>query len=104
MLLHEFKWKQDVLQSEEPVLVDFWASWCGPCQAMEPVLQSLARDYKVFKVNVDTNQPLAARYKVSSIPHLMVFQGGQIKAQHLGFTSEATLRSELQSLSGVRQA
>jgi thioredoxin 1 len=65
MLLHEFNWKKEVLQASEPVLVDFWASWCPPCRAMNPTIETLARDFKVCKVpggrNVDTNQELVAR-------------------------------------------
>ena len=98
MLLHEFNWKREVLESTEPVLVDFWASWCPPCRAMNPVIESLARDYKVCKVNLDTNQALAARYNVSSIPVLMIFKDGEVAAHHLGITPEATLRGELQKL------
>src|SRR5204863_9177199 len=101
MLLHEFNWKKEVIQASEPVLVDFWASWCPPCRAMNPVIESLARDFKVCKVNVDTNQKLAARYNVSSIPVLMIFKDGNIAAQHLGVTREATLRAELQKRRGL---
>jgi thioredoxin 1 len=97
MLLHEFKWKE-VTESNEPVLVDFWAVWCGPCQAMNPTLEALAKDYKVCKVNVDTNQELAAHYGISSIPALLIFKGGKVAAQHLGVTPEATLRAELARL------
>jgi thioredoxin 1 len=95
MLLEEFNWKREVLESDEPVLVDFWAPWCPPCRSMNPVVQSLARDFKVCKVNVDKNPTLAARYGVSSIPVFLVFKQGKIVAQHLGITPEATLREEL---------
>ena len=99
MLLHEFNWKKEVIQSTEPVLVDFWASWCPPCRAMNPTIETLARDFKVCKVNVDTNQELAARYGISSIPALLIFKDGKIAARHGGVTAEATLRDELQKLS-----
>jgi len=96
MLLEEFNFKREVLESAEPVLVDFWAEWCGPCRAMTPTLTALARDFKVCKVNVDKNQQLAARYEVSSIPALFIFKSGRIVARHLGVTGESTLRSDLQ--------
>jgi thioredoxin 1 len=95
MLLHEFNWKEEVLQAVEPVLVDFWAEWCPPCRAMNPVIEALARDFKVCKVNVDTNQQLASHYGVTSIPVLMIFKDGKQAARHLGVTPEATLRAEL---------
>ena len=99
MLLHEFNWKKEVLQASEPVLVDFWASWCPPCRAMNPVIETLAREFKVCKVNVDTNQELAAHYDISSIPALLIFKGGQVAARHVGVTPEATSRAEIQRLS-----
>jgi thioredoxin 1 len=98
MLMHEFNWKREVLDSHEPVLVDFWAEWCGPCRMMNPTLEALARDYKVCKVNIDTNPKLAEKYGISSIPALLVFKDGRIAVQHVGVTPEATLRAELDRL------
>jgi len=96
MLLEEFRWKSEVLESTEPVLVDFWATWCPPCRAMNPVIAALAADYKVCKVNVDKHQELARRYQISSIPALLLFKQGEVVARFNGVTSENTLRNELQ--------
>src|SRR5262249_15022218 len=88
-ILGELIWKKEVLQASEPVLVTFLAPRCPTCRAMEPVIETLARDFKVCKVNVDTNQELAAHYSISSIPALLIFKGGKIAARHVGVTPEA---------------
>ena len=89
----------EVLKSSTPVLVDFWAEWCGPCRQMTPTIDSLARDFKVCKVDIDKNQSLAAACNISSIPALLVIHQGKIVARHVGVTSEAILRAELKRLS-----
>ena len=79
--------EEEVLRSDKPVLVDFWASWCGPCRMVGPIIEEIAAersDIKVCKVNVDEQQNLAARFQIMSIPTLMVFKNGQITNQALG--------------------
>lgn len=89
------RFERDVLDSDTPVLVDFYAVWCGPCRRMEPILQDLAKQYrhkvKVVRVDIEKNPTLAMRYRVEAIPRLMLFKDGDLVDDKLGVTSRESL-------------
>lgn len=93
---------EEVIKSEIPVLVDFWAVWCGPCQMQNPILEEIAKEFegkiKVGKVNVDENSASPANYGVMSIPTLMIFKGGKAVSQMVGVQSKENLAGELKKV------
>lgn len=93
--------ESEVLKSDVPVLVDYWAEWCGPCKAIAPLLDDIAREYsgkiKVAKVNVDENQQTPQKYGIRGIPTLMLFKGGNIEATKVGALSKSQLAAFVDS-------
>ena len=90
---------QEVLASDKPVLVDFWATWCGPCRMLAPIIEEIAEsrsDVKVGKVNVDEEGELAVRFGIASIPTVMVFKNGDIAAQAIGYRPRAEIEALLE--------
>jgi thioredoxin 1 len=90
---------QEVLKSEQPVLVDFWAAWCQPCRAIAPIVEELAQHYqgkiKIGKMDVDRNNATPMRYKVTGIPTLLVFKGGQVVEQLVGYRPKDAIQQAL---------
>ncbi|MXW83905.1 MAG: thioredoxin [Rhodothermaceae bacterium] len=102
--LTDANFQSEVLESDVPVLVDFWAAWCGPCRAIAPIVTELASEYagraKVGKVDVDVNPQTAMQYGVRSIPTLLFFVGGQVRDQMIGSAAKREFQKRLDALVG----
>ena len=99
--LTDKNFEKEVLKSDLPVVVDFWAAWCGPCRMVAPVVEELAKEYenkvKIGKVDVDESPATASRYGIMSIPTLMFFKGGQIMGQLVGAVNKSELKKKIES-------
>ena len=102
MIFTDQNFDQEVLKSDKPVLVDFWAPWCGPCQMMGPIIEELAKSMegkaKVGKINVDENPETSQKFGIMSIPALKIFKGGQVVREFVGVQSMDNLKSELEKI------
>ncbi|HWI65552.1 MAG TPA: thioredoxin [Symbiobacteriaceae bacterium] len=102
MVLSSGNWSEAVQNSARPVLVDFWAPWCGPCRMIAPIVDELAGEYEgslsIGKLNVDENQAIAAQFGVMSIPTLLIFKGGQPVERIVGFAPKKDLKAKIDAV------
>lgn len=102
MNIGDAEFDKEVLKSDQPVLVDFWATWCAPCRAIAPTVDALATQYKgkmkVVKVDIDNNQRVAEQYGIRSIPTLLIFKGGKVAGTIVGAASKAKFETEIQKV------
>ena len=99
-IIDDTNFEEKVLKSDKPVLVDFFATWCGPCRQMLPIVEEIsgemAGQVNVYKLDVDEAPKMAEKYEIQSIPHLIIFKDGQVKAQHNGACSKGELQNLIQ--------